>query len=315
MRHGLIATYDDLFGPHSPFRVVNFVGIEDGRLVVDDQRSSDQIVFTNVTASFERDQRERVHLALRGPSGDWSLNAEIERNGANERRLIVEPKDAPVGDVLLPLVPRPLALAPDMPVSGRIEIDLGGDGRVRSAKGTMTAGAAAWNRPGEASPLLVTDEISATFSYDGTTRIIDVGKFSVLAGDTNLAMSGHIAPGTDGNFTLDFSGSDSAIAGAAPGDRPIQIDRIRALGYPLAARCDDLGRSDRIVRQGRVGRNERHLPARAHGRPDRRGPIRPHAGTRTPRILAEDLREGRAQISGRALRTGHRRAFLLHHDP
>ena len=55
VRHGLIATYDDLFGPHSPFRVVNFVGIEDGRLVVDDQRSSDQIVFTNVTASFERD--------------------------------------------------------------------------------------------------------------------------------------------------------------------------------------------------------------------------------------------------------------------
>jgi hypothetical protein len=230
VRHGLVAAYDELFGPRGPFKIVNFVGIENGRLFVDDQRSDSQLVFTNLTASFEREARERVHLALKGPSGDWSLDAEIERNGANERRLIVEPKDAPVGDVLLPLVPRALAIAPDMPVSGHIEIDIAGDGRVRSASGSMTAGAAEWNQPGKAAPLLVTDEISAAFSYDGATHVIEVGKLSVLAGDTNILLKGHIAPAAGGDFSFDFAGGESAIAGAGPGDRPILLDRIHATG-------------------------------------------------------------------------------------
>jgi hypothetical protein len=231
VRHGLVATYDDLFGPRGPFKVVNFVGIEDGRLVVDDERSDSQLVFSNLRASFARGERERVHLAMKGPSGDWSLDAEIERNGANEHRLIVEPKDAPAGDVLLPLVPRALALAPDMPVSGHIEIDIGGDGRVRSAEGSMTAGAAAWKQPGGlTSPLLVTDEISAAFSYDGSTHVVEINKFSVLAGETNIALKGRIVPAANGDFSFDFSGGDSAIAGAGPGDRPILLERIHAIG-------------------------------------------------------------------------------------
>ena len=132
MRHGLVAAYDELFGPRGPFKVINFVSIEDGRLTVDDERSNDELIFSHVTASFERDAREHVHLSLKGPSGEWSLEAAVERSSGNERRLVVEPKDAPVGDILLPVVPRPLALAPDMPVSGRIEIDIGGDGRVKT---------------------------------------------------------------------------------------------------------------------------------------------------------------------------------------
>ena len=34
VRHGLVAAYDELFGPRGPFKVINFVGIEDGRLTV-----------------------------------------------------------------------------------------------------------------------------------------------------------------------------------------------------------------------------------------------------------------------------------------
>lgn len=230
VKHGLVATYDDLFGPGGPFKVVNFVGIEDGSLIVDDERSGSQLTFTNIAASFQREGREAVHLSMRGPSGEWSLNAQIERDGANERRLIVEPKDAPVGDVLLPLVPRGLALAPDMPVSGHIEIDIGGDGRVRNAKGSMTAGAASWNQPGEKSPLMVTDEISTAFSYDGTTRVIEVERFSVLAGETNIQLKGQISPTVGGDFSFEFAGGQSALAGAGPSDRPITLDRIHATG-------------------------------------------------------------------------------------
>ncbi|MFI5013614.1 MAG: AsmA-like C-terminal region-containing protein [Hyphomicrobiales bacterium] len=230
VRHGLVATYDDLFGSRGPFKVVSYVGIEDGRLFVDDERSNDQLIFSNVTASFERAAREGVHLALKGPSGDWSLDAAVERGGANERRLVVEPKDAPIGDVLLPILPRPLTLAPDMPVSGRIEIDIGGDGRVRRAQGSLTAGAAAWNKPGEAAPLLVTDEITADFVYDGASHVIDVSKFGVLAGDTNLAVKGRISPAAEGDFRFEFSGTDGTVAGAGPGEPPIQLDRIHAVG-------------------------------------------------------------------------------------
>jgi hypothetical protein len=230
VRHGLVATYDDLFGPRGPFKVVSYVGIEDGNLLVDDQRTGEEISFSNVTASFERDVHERVHLALKGPSGEWSLDAAVERGAGNERRLVVSPKDAPVGDVLLPLVPRPLVLAPDMPVSGRIDIDIGGDGRVKTAQGALTAGAAAWNKPGETSPIMVTDEISAAFSYDGSSHAIEVSKFGVLAGDTDLSVKGHILPATDGNYAFEFTGGKGAVAGATPGERPIVLERISMSG-------------------------------------------------------------------------------------
>ncbi|HEV3248061.1 MAG TPA: AsmA-like C-terminal region-containing protein [Beijerinckiaceae bacterium] len=230
VRHGLVAAYDELFGPHGPFKVINFVGIEDGRLTVDDERSKDELIFSHVTASFERGAREHVHLSLRGPSGEWSLEAAVERGSGNERRLVVEPKDAPVGDILLPVVPRPLALAPDMPVSGRIEIDIGGDGRVKNAQGELMAGAAAWNKPGEKAPLLVTDEIAAAFAYDGTSHVIELRKFGVLAGDTDVAVSGRITPTSDGDFAFEFSGANGAVAGAGPNDQPISLARIHMTG-------------------------------------------------------------------------------------
>jgi len=230
VRHGLAATYDDIFGPRGPFRLVSFVGIEGGRLLVDDQRTNDQLTFSDVAASFERDAGERVRLSLRGPSGEWSLQAMVTRSGINERRLVVEPKDAPVGDILLPLVPRRLVLAPDMPVSGHFEINIADDGRVATAQGSLTAGAAAWNKPGEAAPLLVTDEISAAFTYDGASRKVEISKFGILSGDTNLAIKGEIVPAAAGDFAFEFSGADAAVAGAGPGDRPILLERIHMIG-------------------------------------------------------------------------------------
>ena len=229
-RHGLVATYDDLFGPRGPFKVVTYVGIEDGKILVDDQRSGENITFSNVSASFERSERERVHLSLRGPSGEWSLEAAVERGAGNERRLMVSPKDAPIGDVLLPLMPRALALAPDMPVSGRIDIDILGDGHIKTAQGALTAGAAAWNKPGESSPIMVTDEISAAFSYDGTSRAIEFSNFGVLAGDTDLSVKGHIVPAADGLYAFEFSGANGAVAGATPAERPITLERISLTG-------------------------------------------------------------------------------------
>jgi hypothetical protein len=230
VRHGLVAAYDELFGPRGPFKVINFVGIEDGRLTVDDERSNDELIFSHLTASFERGAREHVHLALKGPSGEWSLEAAVERSSGNERRLVVMPKDAPVGDVLLPVVPRPLALAPDMPVSGRIEIDIGGDGRVRHAQGELMAGAAAWNKPGEKATLLVTDEITAAFAYDGLSHVVELRKFGVLAGDTDVSVSGRISPTSDGDFAFEFSGANGAVAGTGPNDQPILLARIHMTG-------------------------------------------------------------------------------------
>src|SRR5262249_20935456 len=154
-----------------------------------------------------------------------SLAAEVERSGANERRLTVEPKDAPVGDVLLPLVPRRLVLAPDMPVSGHIEIDIGGGGRGEVARGTMTASPDVRNQPGERAPRPVTDEINAAFSYEGATHVIELTRLAVLAGDTNVVVKGHIAPAGDGDFSFELSGGQSAVAGAGAGDQPIRIDR------------------------------------------------------------------------------------------
>ena len=230
VRHGLVAAYDDLFGPRGPFKVINYVGIEDGRLTVDDERSNDELTFSHLTASFARDAREHVHLALKGPSGEWSLEAAVERSGMNERRLVVEPKDAPLGDILLPVLPRPLALAPDMPVSGRIAIDIGDDGRVKNAQGELMAGAAAWNRPGEAAPLLVTDEITASFVYDGSSRVIEVRKLGVLAGDTDVSVNGRVSPTSDGNFEFEFTGANGAVAGAGIADQPISLARIHMIG-------------------------------------------------------------------------------------
>jgi hypothetical protein len=231
-RHGLLAAYDDLFGLRGPFRVVDFVGIQDGQLIIDDQRSDEEITFSDVAASFRRDNEngEHLHLSLKGPSGEWSLEAAALTTGQHERRLSIEPKDAPVGDVLLPFVPRPLALAPDMPVSGHIEINVGADGRATRATGSLTAGAAAWNKPGEKSPLLVTDELTAAFGYDGATRAVDVTKFGVLAGDTRIEISGQIVPASDGNFSFEFTGANAVMAGASPGEHPVPIDRIRATG-------------------------------------------------------------------------------------
>ncbi|MBV9741027.1 MAG: hypothetical protein JOZ30_15430 [Hyphomicrobiales bacterium] len=230
VRHGLVAAYDELFGPRGPFKVINFVGIEDGRLTVEDERSNDELIFSHVTASFERDVREHVHLSLKGPSGDWSLEAAVERGSGNERRLVVEPKDAPLGDILLPVVPRPLALAPDMPVSGRIEIEIGTDGHVGEARGELTAGAAAWNKPGEKAPLMVTDEITAAFAYDGTSHVIELRKFGVLAGDTDVSVGGRIIPNSDGDFSFEFSGANGFVAGAGADDQPISLSRIRMSG-------------------------------------------------------------------------------------
>src|SRR5262249_47449627 len=118
------------------------VGLKNGNLIVDDQRSGNRLKFENISLSLRRPNSGGVALSLAedGKSA-WSLRAVVGAPSNGVRSVEVHADKVPIRNIALALRLKELNYTLDLPLSGRIKGEIGRDGLPTYLNGKLSVGA------------------------------------------------------------------------------------------------------------------------------------------------------------------------------
>ncbi len=220
---------DTLTNPDSAIAAIDHVGVERGRLVIDDRTTDETTVFNDLELAFDKPSGgSNFHLSAEGPNGRWK--ASLKANGApgTERHLDMAFDNITLDEISLASGVRSLGVDFDMPVSAQLKVVLTPEGAVSQGVGQfqMNSGYFRIDDPND-EPLMI-DAADGHFHWDPATRRILVDNARMKAGGSKFVIAGAVTPPVlEGDaFGLNFRLAEPGIYGAErPGETPIKIEK------------------------------------------------------------------------------------------
>ncbi len=220
---------DTLTNPESAIAAIDHVGVERGRLVIDDRTTDETTVFNDLELAFDKPSGgTNFLLSAEGPNGRWK--ASLKANGApgTERHLDVAFDNITLDEISLASGVRSLGVDFDMPVSAQLKVVLTPEGAVSQGTGQfqMNAGYFRLDDPDD-EPLMI-DNVDGHFHWDPATRRVIFDNARMKAGGSQFAIAGAVTPPIlEGEaFGLNFHLAEPGIYGAErPGEMPIKIEK------------------------------------------------------------------------------------------
>ncbi|MFN3890243.1 MAG: AsmA-like C-terminal region-containing protein [Beijerinckiaceae bacterium] len=227
-------------GAQTPLGSIEHVGISRGRLVVDDRAVERTTTFDELELSIDRDRDAALlTIAATGPSGRWSVSAQAradsDSGAEGPRSLDVEVRDLSMDEIALMFGLRSPPVDFDMPVSARLQLSLGEEGRLTTADGRFAIGSGfLYFRDGDQEPVRV-DEMTGRINWDAAARRFDVGPISFHSGRTHMTFAGRVDPpdGRGSDWRLDLASSPGVLGAVRPGFGDVEIQSAR-----MVARLD-----------------------------------------------------------------------------
>lgn len=213
----------------SPIGALKRLGISRGRLVFDDQKTQQLTVFDDFELDLDKtDGSARLALSAKGPNGRWKLEALAKGRPGEARELDISLTDVTLDELLLVLGTRQPGFDFDMPLSSRLTVALGADGKIVRAGGRFSAGAGFFflDDP-DAEPVQI-DEISGAFDWNKDTRRFELGRTVFHAGETHFTVSGSVTPpAAPGQaWRIDGRTTERGVFGPErPNQKPITVER------------------------------------------------------------------------------------------
>ena len=203
------------------------VGLKNGYLVVEDQRSGNRLKFQNISLSLRRPSGGGVALSL-GEEGKnaWSIKAMIGAPADGVRAIEVQTDKFPTKNVQLALGIRDPMFTADFPVSGHLKGEVGRDGLPTYLSGKISAGAGRIiSRDTPDYPMDI-DGAEITVEWDAARRAL-VAPLQVVSGTNRVTLLAHLDPPNDTipNWQLGLSGG-TILFGAERGEEPLIFNRI-----------------------------------------------------------------------------------------
>jgi hypothetical protein len=209
------------------------LGLKEGALRVDDQRTGKDWGLANIRLSLERPLGGGVILRLgsENPKRPWALVASVNpiRDGA--RSIKIEAHNVPANGLLRALHLGDGSLKTTLPLSGSVRGEIGEDGVPRSLAGQIDAEAGSIGEAESPENRVDLDRAEFKFDWDPAARALTV-PFQILSGGNQIALLGRVqaptAPGGDWSFKL--SGGSVVLAAPAGGGEPLVLRQIALTG-------------------------------------------------------------------------------------
>jgi hypothetical protein len=209
------------------------LGLKEGALTVDDERTGKDWGLANIRLSLERPLGGGVILRLGSdnPKRPWALVASVNpiRDGA--RRIAIEAHNVPANGLLRALHLGDGSLKTTLPLSGSVRGEIGEDGVPRSLAGHIDAEAGSIGEVESPENRVDVDRAEFKFNWDPAARALTV-PFQILSAGNRLTLLGQVqaptAPGGDWSFKL--SGGSVVLAAPASGGEPLVLRRIALTG-------------------------------------------------------------------------------------
>lgn len=207
---------------------LNELGLKNGTLTVDDQQSGNRWTFENITLSLRRPRSGGVVLQVGEDVAGraWMLRAAVGPPRDGVRGLEIVASNVSTRNILLALRMNDLSYTADIPLSGRILGEIGGDGFPTFLSGRVMAGAGKIvDRKVPDYPMTI-DRAEFNVNWDSTRRTM-VAPFQVVAGANRLTLLAHLEPPNDvvPHWQLGFSGGTVMLSGGES-EPPLIFNRV-----------------------------------------------------------------------------------------
>ncbi|MEW6767589.1 MAG: DUF3971 domain-containing protein [Pseudomonadota bacterium] len=204
---------------------LNEIGLRNGALTVDDQRSNSQFTFQNISLGLRRPVGGGVAFNV-GEEGKWQLKLAVGAPADGVRSIEISADKVPSNNLLLAARLKDFTYAADLPLSGELKGEIARDGLPTYFRGEITAG------KGNIVDLKVPeypmgiDRIEMRVEWDSAHRAF-VAPFHVYSGVNRFTSLAHLEAPNDSvpNWQLGLSGGNFLLAGEK-GEDAVLFNRI-----------------------------------------------------------------------------------------
>jgi AsmA-like C-terminal region/Protein of unknown function len=219
---------DMLTSPESPAAAIDRIGITRGKIIIDDETTGQTLAFNGVNLTFDKfSGATRFELSVEGPNGRWSVSGLAEGTPGSERGLKLSFSNLSLDEILLATGTRAIGADFDMPLSGKLNVQLQGDGTLSVATGQFDFGSGylRFDDPDD-EPMMI-ERINGGFHWESAARRIVVDRWRLAAGATHFGFSGSVTPPVhEGDpWTIGLINAEPGVAGPErPGEQPVMLD-------------------------------------------------------------------------------------------
>jgi hypothetical protein len=229
------------------------LGLKEGKLTVDDERSGKDWALENIQLSLERPHGGGVAIKLSSESSErpWQMVAAVKpvRNGS--RTVEIEARHLPANDLIRAFHIAEGNLLANVPLSLSVQGEIGADGVPRGLAGRVVAERGFIGDADDGDGRIDIDQAEFKFAWGAAERRLSVPFQIVSAGNRITLMALVEAPEqAGGDWLYRISGGTAVLV--TPGDRsaPLTLDRIAVNGSfnPTKKRF--------VLERGNVGNRE-----------------------------------------------------------
>jgi uncharacterized protein DUF3971 len=226
------------------------LGLKDGTLTVDDQRTGKQWSFHNITMSLERPRGGGITVTIGSENSEhpWGLTAAIKPTTDGHRSIALEARQVAVNDLLLASRLDDGTLQVDLPLSASLRGEIGRNGEPQALVGRIVANAGAISDGDSSDGRIEIDRAEFKVNWDAASRLLEV-PFQIVSGNNRFTLLGQVeAPAQpQGSWGFKIAGGSVVLSTPAASDEPLILNRIEVIG-----RFDPTSKSV-IINHGDVG--------------------------------------------------------------
>jgi hypothetical protein len=209
------------------------LGLKEGTLTVDDERSGKDWSLANIKLSLERPRGGGVIIRLGSESDKrpWALVASVQpiRNGA--RSIQIEARHVPANGLLRALHLGDGSLQTSVPLSASLRGEIGSDGVPRNVAGRLVAEAGFIGDSSQDDGRVDLDRAEFKFDWDPAARALSV-PFQIVAGGDRMTLLAQVeAPAQPGGaWSFKVGGGTAMLARPGESSNPLILNRVAISG-------------------------------------------------------------------------------------
>ncbi len=215
------------------------LGLKNGNLTVNDERTGKHWTFQDISLSAERLHGGGVELTVGSdnPAGPWALTAAVTPTKQGYRRVQLEARRVSASDLLLASRFDYGNLRVDMPLSASMSGEIGPDGLPHAFTGRIVADAGSIGEADDDDGLIAIDRAEFKLNWDAENRLLSV-PFQILSGGNRITLLGQIeAPQEAGGTWLFKIGGGTVVLNTSnAASEPLVLNRIAVGGRYDAAK-------------------------------------------------------------------------------
>ncbi len=210
------------------------LGLKNGNLTVDDQRTGKHWTFQDISLSAARLHGGGVEVAIgsSNPARPWTLTAAVTPTRQGYRRVQLEGRRVSVSDLLLASRVDDGDMRIDLPLSASMSGEIGPDGLPQNFVGRIVAETGSIGEANSDEGRIPIEHAEFKLNWDAENRVLSV-PFQILSGGNRITLLGQVEAPLDANGTWLFKiGGGTVVLNPSDGSsEPLVLNRIAVSGH------------------------------------------------------------------------------------